>query len=1191
MRFDELTIEKYGFYSSKTIDLASTPGLAILYGPNEAGKSTTLSAVMDFLYGIPTRTPHGGVFGYPAMAITASLRFADGSNLRLKRTKGSAGTLKDGSGALASDSLLTAHLGVNNRDRFASLFALNHETLRSGGEKLLDANGDIGRIIVEAGGGLRSLAAEIAALSARADAIYSSRRAANRAFYVELDRYQEADKQIKEGLLTVEVYERVHREAKAASKLLEDLRKQLHALRESHSSLERMARVCPLLHQLERMIGDLAAYSDLPDFRGEHLRKFPPPQPLPPGEGTNAPLNSEQFHAAEDFAQLARRAISARSEAQESLETIEAHLGELKAKTDVLQPALPLINAEVAIITLATWGVHVSKERTDREERRVELARSRSRLEGLRRLTGLAPDADIASIMPGLDDLSSVRSLAAESTRLQTEIRGLEARVKEVDLRINQLHSLQAKREAAGYHQPLGFDAAAFMGLESASGDLGLRRAQIDEIDQEISRKIRALGFDSFNAIVNLTLPDDSALKMETDRIAAHDVELRHLKEAVTRETRRKSAKSAEVAGLRGAGEPPTDEAITSARQVRLSAWEPIRQAYLNAASASEVSLEERLGSVRSYEDRTAGADSLVDRKSIEAGRVAQLKLAEQEMVEAEHALLAAHSEITALEEQVRAASEAWAQSWPDASRLHAEPNRLSGKLAERTAILQLDAQARSLKTETDRLAVQVESGIATIGEAEKRLGIEVNPNASLVARLHAVTQRTKQHADEYADYRAAKKGIEDESTRKLAATGALDELKTALIAWEVDWSNVLSRLHLKPGTSPAAATEAATEWAAAQGQLDAINLTQKRLDKMERDEKRLEEMVAEIAPVVGIDLPSDVVAASELLKRKLDEAMQIQSTRTAFEQQAAALAPSLQRATGALDAARVAVASLCESAGCEESELAAMAARFEERAACLERIRQLEQTLRASGDQLPIDSLREQLGGRDIDQISAAIEEEKEREKALLAEMESAVKEEERLRQQLAGYSSGAESNRPVAARESAAAAMRQAVSDYLELALAKELIEEAMAAVREEQQDPLLARAGALFQQATTGAFNGIRADVDDRGNPSVVGVRANSADRVPLDAMSDGTRDQLFLAFRVAAVEQYCASAEPLPFIADDLLVHFDDGRSLAALELLAELGKTTQVLLFTHHSKVRDSAADLVKRGLAGVVEIA
>jgi uncharacterized protein YhaN len=269
-------------------------------------------------------------------------------------------------------------------------------------------------------------------------------------------------------------------------------------------------------------------------------------------------------------------------------------------------------------------------------------------------------------------------------------------------------------------------------------------------------------------------------------------------------------------------------------------------------------------------------------------------------------------------------------------------------------------------------------------------------------------------------------------------------------------------------------------------------------------------------------------------------------------------------------------VAEICNEAGCVDTEMVEIVARFEARADYLASLKQVEQALLSSGDQLPIAQLRELLGGRELDEIAATIEQEKEREQALQTELEIAVKEEERLKQQLAGFASGEDINRPVAERESAAAAMRQAVADYLELVLAKELIEEAMAEVREQQQDPLLARAGTLFQQTTIGAFSGIRADVDDQGRPSVVGVRTESGERVALDSMSDGTRDQLFLAFRVAAVEQYCANAEPLPFIADDLLVHFDDGRSQAALELLAELGKTTQVLLFTHHIQVKNDA---------------
>ena len=73
-------------------------------------------------------------------------------------------------------------------------------------------------------------------------------------------------------------------------------------------------------------------------------------------------------------------------------------------------------------------------------------------------------------------------------------------------------------------------------------------------------------------------------------------------------------------------------------------------------------------------------------------------------------------------------------------------------------------------------------------------------------------------------------------------------------------------------------------------------------------------------------------------------------------------------------------------------------------------------------------------------------------------------------------------------------------------------------------------------------------------------------------PVEALSEGARDQLYLALRIAAVETYAAQAEPLPFIADDLLVHFDDTRAAAAIALLADLGRTTQVILFTHHDHV-------------------
>jgi chromosome segregation protein len=50
-----------------------------------------------------------------------------------------------------------------------------------------------------------------------------------------------------------------------------------------------------------------------------------------------------------------------------------------------------------------------------------------------------------------------------------------------------------------------------------------------------------------------------------------------------------------------------------------------------------------------------------------------------------------------------------------------------------------------------------------------------------------------------------------------------------------------------------------------------------------------------------------------------------------------------------------------------------------------------------------------------------------------------------------------------------------------------------------------------------------------------------------RVPIAGLSEGTRDQLYLALRLAALGEFAARADPLPFICDDLLVSFDDARA--------------------------------------------
>jgi uncharacterized protein YhaN len=77
-----------------------------------------------------------------------------------------------------------------------------------------------------------------------------------------------------------------------------------------------------------------------------------------------------------------------------------------------------------------------------------------------------------------------------------------------------------------------------------------------------------------------------------------------------------------------------------------------------------------------------------------------------------------------------------------------------------------------------------------------------------------------------------------------------------------------------------------------------------------------------------------------------------------------------------------------------------------------------------------------------------------------------------------------------------------------------------------------------------------------------------------------LSEGTRDQLFLALRLVMLQDYTEKAPALPFIADDLLQTFDDySRTAHALAALADLSHHTQVIVLSHHRQLIELARSL------------
>ena len=82
MRLDRLDLTRYGRFTDAHLDFPSptsgAPDLHVIFGPNEAGKSTLFSAWLDLLYGIPVRTRYDFLHTGPTMQIGAELTHSGG---------------------------------------------------------------------------------------------------------------------------------------------------------------------------------------------------------------------------------------------------------------------------------------------------------------------------------------------------------------------------------------------------------------------------------------------------------------------------------------------------------------------------------------------------------------------------------------------------------------------------------------------------------------------------------------------------------------------------------------------------------------------------------------------------------------------------------------------------------------------------------------------------------------------------------------------------------------------------------------------------------------------------------------------------------------------------------------------------------------------------------------------------------
>ncbi len=96
-------------------------------------------------------------------------------------------------------------------------------------------------------------------------------------------------------------------------------------------------------------------------------------------------------------------------------------------------------------------------------------------------------------------------------------------------------------------------------------------------------------------------------------------------------------------------------------------------------------------------------------------------------------------------------------------------------------------------------------------------------------------------------------------------------------------------------------------------------------------------------------------------------------------------------------------------------------------------------------------------------------------------------------------------------------------------------------------------------------------------DPGDLSMHVAAPGSSRQVPVENLSQGTQEQIYVCLRMVLAQALSPKGEQLPLIFDDPSVNSDDPRCYALLDTLLELSETSQVVIFSHERRVAEWAA--------------
>jgi uncharacterized protein YhaN len=1078
------------------------------------------------------------------MRIGATIAAKNGSQISFRRRKGNKNTLVDAQDRALSDDALVPFLGNLSRDVFCRAFGLNTPSLRQGAEEMLNSQGDIGASLFAAASGLRGLTELRRSLEDEADGIFALRASKERRFYRALERYEEARKSIRDRELKAGEWKELNEAIDRHAKRLDEIKAERSAKAAEHARLSRLKRVLPLVRLIDQDIARIAALGTLPE--------------MPAG-----------------FTERLRSSLDAEDKAQ----TTQKRATENEARASQDHAAITVDNSIIAeagnVLTLFSEIGAYTNNRRDSPRIQAEADDYRGRLMGIATRLGLTDASALERDRPTDAEQALVRNLIKEGRTLTTELaRHTSDLAKE---RASSAKMERQRTEKGGISDPRPFrEKLAALNPVLKQLDKRLEIEQSIHAEQnrlmEAARRLNPAIID-LDALAQISLPG-------SDTINRFRRDLDKLTDEIARATDRSVASDDAVTQIEGrlrdraSGRPvPTADAIIAKRKQRDEEWGRLRVTLFGGSEAlTGAALPE---AVADFERHSVDADRLADDATGDAGRIAAHNADTALLGEERRKQVAAKEQLLAAKARHSQTAENWTAIWVPAGVVPLPPAEMNAWLLAIHSLLERREKLDPLRGTLATIEAAIRGIEPALAAFATEIGLQEVQGLGAGLLAPRIEDRLRVIADSWEGARALDTRIQDAQARIEELTTAQMEAANRRDSWLEQWALALPAIGLSANATPDEAEAALGAWKEVPDNIRERDLRTRRVAGMQRDIAKFDERAKTLVDALAPDLatmPAD--AAAKVLNDRLSQAKVAEARRTEAAGRLAEATRNRNIADSALNTATAAVAALAAQLP-NATDLTEFLTLSGERDKLLGTLSDRRVQLVAQADGHDEESLRTDLTAYDPDQAAATLKTLSGDDERLDQEAREVFSAQDRMNRERTQWEQGVGAEVALQQRRSAEAELAIAAREWVVLKLGAALIGRVIDFRRAGQHDPLIANASNLFATLTDNAYSCLGQDYDEQDTPRLVGQR-KSGETVPVTGMSDGTRDQLYLALRLAYLEDYARRCEPAPFIGDDIFTTFDDARTAQGLTALAAIGKHVQPILFTHHTHVVEIA---------------